>query len=108
MRLFAKLLAIAFICAALWINTGIIYNQLFYVPDENDCANMSRSQAEFFGSLDLDTYEIKGHYTGNRTDHVWIEIEFLGMRIPWEATYLLPVSPAWIYDYDEVREKETG
>jgi len=105
MRLYAKSLAIALICAALWINTGIIYNHLSYEPKKNDCTNMSHSQAEFFGSLGLTVHEVKGHYRDNRTDHAWVEIEIFGMRIPWESTYLLPVSPRWIHDYDEVIDK---
>ena len=108
MRLSCTILAIAFICAALWVNTGIIYNEVFYVLDTYDCSNMSDDQADFFESIGFTVYKKSGYYNDTDIGHSWIEIDVFGVRVPWESTFLLPVSPAWVKNYDIIKDRTYG
>ena len=76
------------------------------MPDQYDCVNMSKDQAEFFHSLGFTVYKKSGSYNDDRPSHLWIELEILDIRIPWETTYILPIPPTWTHDYDKIKEKK--
>ena len=101
-----------------WTLIGVAYNHVYYEPGVYDCSDMSRRHLKTFRHLgisgklvhganvedvtiiyDNDSMDVAGY---NGEGHMWIELDILGFKIPWESTFLLPISPTWIGDYDVV------
>lgn len=69
---------------------------------------MSQDWEKFFTNNGIKTRYVHGWYYDNTSDcgksfHVWLELDFGLIKIPFESTLLLFLSPTIIGDYNEIK-----